>query len=299
MNLQHLLTFCTVLVEKSMTAAAQKLFLTQPAVSQQIRQLEEYLGVELLVRGVRKVQPTPQGTLLFEYAQKIIRLVKETEVAIQTMGGEVSGPLRVATLNSLGLHLLGNIFSLFLKNNKAVKLELEYQRGGDLLKNIERGDCDIVLLPDAQQEYGEDPKDCEKLTISRDEMWLVTFNSDSTPNNITLKDFPNHPVVMLSGEYPGFENTLLKNLKKVGEKLTPVFSSSNVGTVKRIIESGIGWGFVPSHSIKKQIQTGRLKRIYIEDFNYHYDLVCYVNKTKSNMKSAQVFLKALEQQREA
>ncbi len=298
MNLQHLITFCTVLIEKSMTAAAQKLFLTQPAVSQQVRQLEEYLGVDLLVRGVRKIQPTPQGTLLFDYAQRVIRLVKETEVAIQTMGGEVSGPLRVATLNSLGLHLLGSIFSLFLKNNKNVKLELEYQKGGDLIKNIGKGDYDIVLLPNAVNEYGEDPEDCEKLPISRDEMWLVTSNSDAVPNTINLRDFPNHPVVTLTGEYPGFENTLLKALKKIGDKVNPVFSSSNVGTVKRIIESGIGWGFLPSHSIKKQVQTGRLKRVQVEDFKYEYDLVCYINKTKSNMKSAQVFLKALEQQKD-
>ncbi len=183
-----------------MTAAAQKLFLTQPAVSQQIRQLEEYLGVDLLVRGVRKVQPTPQGTLLFEYAQRVIRLVKETEVAIQTMGGEVSGPLRVATLNSLGLHLLGSIFSLFLKNNKNVKLELDYQKGGDLIRNIEKGDFDIILLPNAQQEFGEDPKDCEKLVLSRDEMWLVASNSENVPSQIQLKDYANHTVVFLTGE---------------------------------------------------------------------------------------------------
>ena len=61
MNLQQLTTFCTVLSEGSMTAAADKLFLTQPAVSQQIRNLEEELGVNLLERGVRKVKATLQG----------------------------------------------------------------------------------------------------------------------------------------------------------------------------------------------------------------------------------------------
>lgn len=61
MNLQQLTTFCTVLSEGSMTAAADKLFLTQPAVSQQIRNLEEELAVDLLVRGVRQVKPTLKG----------------------------------------------------------------------------------------------------------------------------------------------------------------------------------------------------------------------------------------------
>ena len=99
MNHQQLTTFCTVLGEGSMTAAADKLFLTQPAVSQQIRNLEEDLGVNLLERGVRKVKPTLQGQLLFDYARKILHLTQQAEVAIQTMSQELSGNLRIATQN--------------------------------------------------------------------------------------------------------------------------------------------------------------------------------------------------------
>ncbi len=297
MNFQHLITFCTVLMEKSMTAAAQKLHLTQPAVSQQIRQLEEYLGVELLVRGVRQIQSSPQGHLLFEYAQKIIRLSKEAEVAIQTMGGEVTGPLRVATLNSLGLHLLGPVFALFLKNNKKVKLHLEYAKGVDLISGVVRGDFDIILLPDAELEYGEDPKDCRKIKVSEDEMWLVVSSRAEVPSQIKLKDIVTYPVIEIQGEYPGFETRISKLLKKEDIKISPVFESSNVGTLKRIIEAGLGWGFLPSHSIKKQIETGRLKRILIDDFQYKMDMCCYVNDTRTQLKSTEVFLKALEQQR--
>ncbi len=296
MNFQHLITFCTVLVEKSMTAAAQKLFLTQPAVSQQIRQLEEYLGVDILVRGVRQIQPTPQGHLLFEYAQRIIRLSKEAEVAIQTMGGEVTGPLRVATLNSLGLHLLGPVFSMFLKNNKNVKLHLEYDRGLDLISKVAKGEYDIVLIPDAEKEFGEDPQDCSKVKIAQDEMWLVVSNRVDVPQSIRLKDLVSQPIVMMTGEYQGFENALTKLLKKEDLKQNPIFESSNVGTLKRMIESGLGWGFLPSHSIKKQLETGRLRRVMISDFEYKMDLCAYVNKNRSTLKSTEVFLKALEQQ---
>jgi DNA-binding transcriptional LysR family regulator len=90
---------------------------------------------------------------------------------------------------------------------------------------------------------------------------------------------------------------LSKTMKKEDQKITSVFESSNVGTLKRIIEAGLGWGFLPSHSIKKQIEAGRLKRIQIQDFQYSMDLCCYVHKTRSQLKSTEVFLKALEQQR--
>ena len=154
MNLQQLTTFCMVLSEKSMTAAAQKLFLTQPAVSQQIRQMEEELGVELLVRGVRQIAPTPAGGVLQDYAKRILGLVQQAEIAVQTVGTEVKGPFRFGTLNSLGLHLISPIFGLFLKNNQEVSLKLRYGEGAEVLDLLEKGELDMVFLPDARKEYG-------------------------------------------------------------------------------------------------------------------------------------------------
>ena len=84
-NLYQLTTFVTVISEGSMTAAADKLYLTQPAVSQQIRNLEEDLGVNLLVRGVRQIKPTLQGQLLYDYAKKILQAVQQAEISIKAL----------------------------------------------------------------------------------------------------------------------------------------------------------------------------------------------------------------------
>jgi DNA-binding transcriptional LysR family regulator len=127
-------------------------------------------------------------------------------------------------------------------------------------------------------------------------MWLVAATHAEVPNQIRLREITTQPVVQIVDEYPGFDSILTKTLKKEDQKITPVFESSNVGTLKRIIESGLGWGFLPSHSIKKQIEVGRLNRIMVQDFEYRIDLCCYVNKTRSQLKSTEVFLKALEQQ---
>ena len=98
MNLQQLITFSTVISEGSMTAAAEKLYLTQPAVSQQIRNLEDEMGVGLLDRGSRHAKPTMHGQLLYDYAKRIIALTQQAQVAIQTMGEGVKGKLRLGTL---------------------------------------------------------------------------------------------------------------------------------------------------------------------------------------------------------
>lgn len=296
MNFQHLKTFCTVLIEKSMTAASQKLFLTQPAVSQQIRNLEEELGVDLLVRGVRHIKPTSQGQLLFEYSQKIIHLTEQAKLAIQTMGAEVSGPLRVGTLNSLGLHLMGPVFSIFLKNNGNVRLQLKYGSGSELITALENGQIDVAILPNSGIEFGTEPNDCEKELIFQDEMWLVASTRDKNiPRSIFLKDFVSRPVIQLAGEYPGFENHIQKEVKKQGNTFRPVFESSNVGTLKRAIEADLGWGFLPGHSIKKQVSSGRLQRIEVKDLQYNVDLYCYFQKGQKIAKTTEVFLRILKQ----
>ena len=297
MNFQHLKTFCTVLQEKSMTAASQKLFLTQPAVSQQIRHLEEEIGVDLLVRGVRQVKPTAQGQLLFDYAHRILNMVEQAKIAIQTVGAEVSGTLRVGTLNSVGLHLIGPVFALFLKNNDSVRLNLKYGNGIEMLDLLEEGHIDVAILPETKTEYGSAPEDCESEPIYQDELCLVASAKDrSVPKQIQLKDINLRPIIQLSQEYPNFERMIAKELKSNGVNVRPVFESANVGTLKRVIESGLGWGFLPLHSVRKQLDTGRLQRLEVTDFRYQVNLHCYFPKGNTRSKTTEVFIKALQQQ---
>ena len=278
-----------------MTAASQKLFLTQPAVSQQIKHLEDELGVELLVRGVRQVKPTPEGQLLFEYSQRIMNLVSQARVAIQTVGMEVSGPLRVGTLNSIGLHLIGPVFAMFLKNNSSVRLHLHYAEGVEVLQKLTRGEIDIAIIPEVKSEYGTEPESVESEFVLNDEMWLVAAPRADVPKEINLAEISQKPFLLLTKEYPAFENLLVKEMRKTGAALKPVFESSNVGTLKRAVETGLGWSFLPAHSIRKQVQTGRLQRIHVRGMEYPTQLFCYTAKNQKLPKSVEVFLEALKQ----
>jgi DNA-binding transcriptional LysR family regulator len=296
MNFQHLQTFCAVLTEKSMTAAAQKLYLTQPAVSQQIKQLEEEMGAELLVRGVRQVKPTSEGQLLYEYSQRILSLVAQAKVAIQTVGAEVSGTLRVGTLNSIGLYLIGPVFNLFLKNNGNVRLQLRYGEGDDVIRLLRQGEIDAAILPDANREFGYAGEDLDRESVSADEMWLVVSSKDKdVPSEISIKQLAAKPILLLSQEYPGFDSALAHQVKTHGIKMKPIFETSNVGTLKRALESGLGWGFVPAHAVRKQVQASRLTRVRINDFNYQTEMFCYFPKSHKKARTTEVFLEAVRQ----
>jgi DNA-binding transcriptional LysR family regulator len=296
MNLQQLVTFSTVLNEGSMTAAAEKLFLTQPAVSQQIRNLEEEMGVELLVRGVRQAKPTLQGQILYEYAKRIISLTQQAEIAIQTIGAKIEGTLRIGTVNSLGLYLLSPVVGLFLKHNSKLNIKLTYAGGEELIDRMDAGDMDIVILPEAGPSFGREPANANKQFLVKDEIWLVASSREGQlPTRIHLKEFTTRPHVSLTATYPVFERTMKERLQEAGAVFQPVFESTNVGTLKRVVESGLGWGFLPSHSIYKQVRMGRMSVIDVEDLTYSAPIFYYTPKGVDH-PAFEVFFKALQQQ---
>lgn len=296
-NLYQLQSFVTVVSEGSMTAAADKLYLTQPAVSQQIRSLEESLGVELLVRGVRHIKPTSQGELLFEQAKKILQMVQQTEASVTMMNAKLSGQLRVGCLNSIGLHLMTNVLGKLLKHNPEVQMRLEYGRVEDLLKLYKKNQLDVLIVPHLEKEFGVSLDGVEGRFLQKEDFWLVASGKEQgVPREIKLAELAQHPHILFQGEYQTFHDLLGKKLKAANVDLKVVFESSNVGTLKRVVETGLGWGFLPAHSIRKQVKLGRLQRIHVEDFSYQVDLLFYSQPSEEKQALFDYFYNSLVSQ---
>lgn len=290
LNLSQLQTFVMVVSEGSMTAAADKLFLTQPAVSQQMKNLEDELGVELIVRGSKQIKTTAQGEVLYEHAKKILSLSQQAEIAIKSVGAQLKGQLRIGTLNSIGLHLMSPIVSRLLKFNPDFKIKVEYAKGEDLIASFEKNELDVVVLPEVNLNYGKVFKDTTSQKLLTEEIWLVGSGKDEFyPSVVTLAEIRKIPYVHFSHEFPDFDRILND---KQGQ-FPAVFESSNVGTLKRVIESGLGIGFLPAHSVKKQIRGGRLNKIQVTDFNYKIDFIYYFKTQTSASKTAEIFFQAL------
>ena len=301
MDLQQLMTFCTVISEGSMTAAALKLSITQPAVSQQIRNLEQELGVKLLVRGVRQVRLTIQGQYLYNYAKKILNLTQKVETTIQTMSNELEGNIQVATLNSIGLNLITPIIGTILNpNQRKLKMGLSYGTGSEVIEKMKSKEVDISILPDMKEQYGLSLPGYQSQFLFKDELLFVGSGKDSSlPRTISVKDLNLRPMVAFKNLFPKFRYHLYQTaLKQKVEIHSPVFESNNVGTLKRIIEVWMCWGYLPSHSIHKQIRMGRLSVIQLEEMNYSMNIMAYYkeNQSEKTQRIIDTFLMMLRKQ---
>lgn len=300
MNLYQLTTFVTVISEGSMTAAADKLYLTQPAVSQQIRNLEEDLGVELLVRGVRQIKASPQGEVLYEHARKILQLAQQAEIAIKSIGAELKGLIRIGTLNSIGLHIMSPLMGRLMRHNPDLQIKVDYKSGEELVRSFKKGQFDVLILPQLQEEFGLALENVEEKFLLKEEMWLVVSGKETDiPAQIAAKELSHFPLVSFVDEFPGFNGKLHKLLENVGITPKPIFESSNVGTLKRVIESGLGWGFLPAHSVRKQVRSGRLNHVHIKEFHYEIDMTYYFRKNSEAKQLAEILYQTIATQEKA
>lgn len=278
-----------------MTAAADRLYLTQPAVSQQIRSLEEELNAALLVRGVRQVKATMQGQLLYDYAKRILHLTQQAEVAVQTMAQEVAGSLNIGTVNSIGLYLISPIVGLFLKHNSNLKIKLSYGSYSEMIKKMNTGEVDLTILPELDSHQTVDG--FESRFLMKDQIVLVGSGRDSSlPTKIDLRDIGIKPVIVFSEIFYKFKDLLNQKLEECNAQIHPTFEADNVGTLKRVIESGLGWGFMPEHSIKKQLRSGRLTHVQIDELNYTSNINMYYKTSEESRKMADIFFRAIQQQ---
>lgn len=290
LNLSQLQTFVTVASEGSMTAAADKLFLTQPAVSQQMKNLEDELGVELIVRGSKQIKMTAQGEILYEHAKKLLSQAQLAEVSIKSVGAQLKGELRIGTLNSIGLHLMSPVVSRLLKFNPDFKIKVVYAKGEDLIQGYKKGDLDVLVLPEVEANYKATLNDSKSQILFKEEMWLVGSGKDEFyPSQISMDELKKIPYVHFADEYPDFDKKLSD---KVG-KIQSVFESANVGTLKRMIEYGLGIGFLPAHSIRKQVRGGRLNRVRISDFDYKMNFHYYFKSSGTHSETASILFQAL------
>lgn len=298
MDLQNLSTFCTVISEGSMTAAASKLSITQPAVSQQIRQLEKEFGVKLLHRSPRKVVTTVQGQMLYNSSNQILNLVQETKTAIEAISLGLSGiKLRASTLNSIGLYLVSPVIGNFLKLHNEMKLSLSYGAFESIIRKMQHDEVDVVILPDLKKEYGREFPQYKKVHLFNDPILLVCSGRDvNSPKIVRIEELTKRRIMLMKNHYPTFHNSLIKKTKEKNITIEPSLESDNVGTLKRAVESGLGWGFLPAHSVRKQIKLGRLSVIKVEDFDYSVDVNLYYTGEEEKEKIIDILKIAIQKQ---
>jgi LysR family transcriptional regulator, transcriptional activator of the cysJI operon len=251
----RLKVFRTVAKHLNFRKAAEHLFLTQPAVTLQIKALENDLGVRLFDRTAGRISLTSQGAVLLGYANKMASLVTEAEREIGTSDGKVSGELTLGVSTTIAQYVLPRLLGAFLDEHPNVQFSLHSGNTSEIVQLLLDDKVSVGLIEGPARERGVR---CEP--FMKDELVLVTPR-DFEPDSPTPSQF-RAASLLLREHGSGSRRVVETALGKAGFKLKSfkkVMTLDSTEAIKSAVETGLGVGFVSHWAISKELELRTLK----------------------------------------
>src|SRR6185312_6023592 len=257
MHIETLKVFCDIIESGSVSYAASQNFVTQSAVSQQVRSLEDKYECRLLERARAGVKPTPAGQILYNSSKEIVRRFMELENRLREIGSVVAGSIRVGTVYSVGLHELPPYLTEFLRAYPQVNVHLEYLRSNKIYEDLIEGKIDLGVVA-----YPAKRSQIMTIAFRHDELVLVVPPDDGLAKQNRVN------VGQLVGQrFVGYERDIATRkasdriLREYGVKPHYTMEFDNIETIKRAVEIGQGIAIVPRSTVEIETARGSLRML--------------------------------------
>ena len=284
MNLNQLRIFFESAKQLSFSKAAKRLYISQPAVSSQIKSLEAMLRQQLFTKVGRKMFLTEPGKVLLGYASKIFELETEAEKALNEIKEIRKGTLHVGTTKTYARYLMPTYISTFHAMYPGISIHLTEGSSLEMVQSLFQMKNEIAIV--ASTNY---PKSSNKIPLGHEEILLVVRPDHelARQDSITVEELAKIPVIMRE-EGSGARRAIMEMFKKKDCSPTILHEASNFGIIIELTEIGEGASFVVRSAVEKELEQGVLKAIKIIDTSLTIDMnIVYLNeKTLSKVGSA-------------
>ncbi|HTY88045.1 MAG TPA: LysR family transcriptional regulator [Candidatus Acidoferrum sp.] len=268
MNRNHLALFHAVAQAGGISRGAQRVRVSQPAVSKQIRELEEALGTRLLERLPRGTRLTESGRILAGYAQRLQALEQEAEAAMKEFHGLQRGRLAVGASMTIGTHLIPQAFGEFHRRYPDIELHLEIANTRTIRENLMQGVIEIGLTEGLIQGEHFDSE-----IFFQDE--LVAIAPCGHPllkaGPVSARRICEEPFI-LREEGSGTREVVERALGKRGLAVQPVLSLTSPEAIKNAVVAGLGLAIISRLTIGLELRAGSLAIIPVKDLVIHRPL---------------------------
>jgi len=245
LNLEQLAAFVSVVELSSFTAAADRAGVSQPAVSLQIKLLEQRLGVRLIERAGRRAQPSPAGTELLPHARRIIGECAATLEAMAPYKEGAAGRVRIGSGGTASIHLLPRAIAAAKKRMSGLEITVKIGNTDEILRDIEANALDIavVTLPASGRSLEVEP-------FYEDELLAVAPRGSDMPEGGPDAAFLQQKVMML---YDGGNTREATDgwFGGAGLKAEPAMEFGSVEAIKELVAAGLGWSILPSLALRR------------------------------------------------
>lgn len=279
-TLRQLKVFESVARHLSFSRAAEELFLTQPAVSIQIKQLEDSVALPLFEQMGKRIYLTEAGQELYQYSRAIAQQLADMELALDELKGLERGKLNisvVSTANYFAPHLLAKFYQRY----QGVTVSLNVSNRETVLKQLADNLTDLAIM-------GQPPEGLDIISESFMENPLVII----APPNHPLCDMQQIPVKRLEQEIflvrepgSGTRSAMERFFAEQQIKINRGMEADTTEAIKQAVQAGMGLGITSQHTIELELEANRLKALNVQGFPImrHWYIVHRKNKRFSNV----------------
>lgn len=255
-NLELYKVFYTVAKCGSLTKAAQELFISQPAVSQAVKQLESQLGVNLFNRTHRGMELSAAGgKLIYGNIEQALNCIESAENSITELNNTATGTIRIGATDSIFSYILLDKIARYSEKFPAVKFELISTLSPDTLNLLKEGRCDVAFV-----NLPVDDSDVKFLeTVSHlNDVFVAGKKYESIKNEtLPLKRLQEYPLLMIE------QNTVARRaisayMQTLGVRLQPDIEVSNWDLMLKLTVKGMGIGCIPREYCEKELASGEV-----------------------------------------
>ncbi len=286
MNIQQFEVFRTITQAKSFTKAAKILNFTQPAISSQVKSLEENFNITFFERGNTGVRLTEAGKKFYEYGEKILAIYAELETEIAKISGESKEYIYIGASYTAGNYFLPSSIITFKELNPSVHIRLDIGHSKDIINNIRERSIDIgVIEGNLTNEPG-----IEKIKIESNELVLIVppRNEWLEKNTITISELLTEPFVAREEESTirNFVDEYLQTIGLSFDNFNIVTEVTNWEAIKETVMRNKGVSLVPYPVVRREIEEGKLLCIDVKKLQLSWDMEIIIrsNETFTGLK---------------
>ncbi|WP_339148804.1 MULTISPECIES: LysR family transcriptional regulator [unclassified Sutcliffiella] len=241
MDLRQLRYFTVIAEEKNISQAARKLHMSQPPLSQQLKQMEEELKVELVHREGKKLRLTEAGEKLYHHAVQITKLMEEGMEEVKEIGDGLKGSLKIG-VNTLSEISLSNLLFAFKESYPQVTYEIHQNESGQLLQLLRERVIDIAVIrfPVQSEEFAS-------FMLKREPFYFVS--GEEWRGSVSLESIANESLVLPSTKGQGLYDYIMQAFAQRGYEPNIVCASSDLTLLSRLVQQGFGSTLVPESAM--------------------------------------------------
>jgi DNA-binding transcriptional LysR family regulator len=287
MDTRQLQAFCAVVEKKSFSQAAEQLGVTQPAVSLQVRSLEQRLGQTLLDRSGRRVEPTEAGRRLYRSAQRMLALEEQLYEEVAS-DGRLGGTLSIGASTGPGAHLVPLLLCEFQQEHAEVRVALSIWDTQTVIDHVlDRGlELGVVGALRRQRSLEFEP-------LVRDEIVLaVPPSHHAAGGSLTVDDLKQESLIVMQ-EGAGVRQVVEEELRRAGLRLRGMDPSLELGlqeSVKSAVAAGYGVAFISRTAIEGELAAGTLGAARVEGIEPARQIYVVRGRGRALTRAAEAFL---------